>query len=603
MLSTNAHMRLANNCIDGNATDCRKLVDYYQSIVRAGGIQYNSQSQAEKSVSVWATHGCEANDAGLCIIAGSTKEQKLYNLRIDPPQAIENYLKGCELNNGLACTRLGEMMDNSRWKSWTSDYEYKSAELYKKGCDLGNQQACGYLTSLTSIANSEGAEDLKANNIPFNFTTMSDAFIKSCSSSPVNGEACVKLGQAYENGSGGAPVDYKLAKQFYGVACSRIEYAEACYRRGLMSQNLRGLTGTAQQSYYGALDDFKDACKFGIADACLQISQMTFFQNDDYPGVEKDVPTLIEAQYNWCLIDGNKDACEYAADAYFQGKQGVAQDIGKGAAAYGKHCRQNDIPWVCANYGATFTWNTKWAPQSMAMAKSMYNYACDKGNEWACNELQSLTETGFEDFINPMLPDGERFMLAKFDIDAGNAKRGLATMQWLALQGMASAEFELGMLYLYGYGDLIAQDQYKAAELLVSAMNKHHPEASMAMVWQLYNDNNFANQIYKKGFTGAVYHARYIGAPGIVEFDKAENERRRTLSEASHQRMVAQHQANKAAQRNADQQTVDRAWDDYRKWQKDQADGAFCTLVYGKTNVPYKTCVSRSYARRNGWVK
>lgn len=133
-------------------------------------------------------------------------------------------------------------------------------------------------------------------------------------------------------------------------------------------------------------------------------------------------------------------------------------------------------------------------------------------------------------YIDPMLSDDERYLLARFDIESGETRRGRETMQWLTFLGRTHAQLYLAYACENGLDmaprappgrlrDLphtLMDKQENIYELFEAAAKKSVPEAAMkvAVITSRENDHMGSD-----GYPSSIGRALYLGAEGETDFD------------------------------------------------------------------------------------
>jgi hypothetical protein len=287
---------------------------------------------------------------------------------------------------------------------------------------------------------------------------------------------------------------------------------------------------------------------------------------------------------------------EYAAD--------------KAARAWLTACRQFNAS--CIDAANIHLGSEKFTAPSINLAIGILETACEKGDAAACTRRDEVVAekggvTG--SYIDPMLPDDERFLLARFDIESGETQRGRETMQWLAFLGHTHAQLYLAYTYENGLAvaprtvrnvpyTLMNKDE-NIYELFDAAAKKGVPEAAMKVAVIKYNENDHEGG---DSYENAIGNALYLGADGAREFYEAVKAQDKARTEARLAAVREMNRQNIESRDNMDRQTVQSAWDQYYKREaerKEAEGGEVCGTVYGPGNSTYRTCMSRATAMKH----
>lgn len=111
-------------------------------------------------------------------------------------------------------------------------------------------------------------------------------------------------------------------------------------------------------------------------------------------------------------------------------------------------------------------------------------------------------------------------------------------------------------------------------------------------------DNGRSAQI---AYGKAIYRAIYLDADGAAQFDAQVKANNDAWIRQRQSNLEAMHRQNIDSRNNMDLQTVQNAWNNYFKRQKEQEardGGTVCGTVHGPGNSTYRTCMSRKHANK-----
>lgn len=546
--------------------------------------------------------GCTAGNAWLCTELGWAYRKSTLGLAKDQALELKYYTQACDLGSGYGCASQGVANELGQ----TIPVDRDAAErLYKKGCELKSTHACQFEADLLLTEYIKAAPPL-----PEPVALLQG----KCRDTGLDGPSCVALGIAYYEGDT-VTKDEDLARQYWSKGCDRAVYAPACYLNSLRILRSEDMKGVKSGGLFPGLGSLVKACDFGIRDAC----EFAIYAGQEFAGDNAWV--VLKGRYNRCLYQPTREDCEFAGDTYkvakVQGANGledIEYDPGRTVRAWLTACRNFNTRCVEA---ADMHLKDYWFHFALAapnLAIGILETACEKGDAAACSRKDEvIAETGGvkASFIDPMVSDDERFMLAQFDLQSGDMQRGRETMQWLAMFGYTSAEIELANAYRSGLeatppkpdGSNPTIANFDATDMTWALYEilakKGIPEAAMLVAVRKYqgHDDNYD----KVSYEDAIYRALYLGAEGAVELDAAERAEDKARTNASIAAVQAMNRQNIQSRDNMDRQTVQRAWDQYnanRKREADEAGGTVCGTVYGQGNSTYRTCMSRDTASK-----
>lgn len=551
-----------------------------------------------------AETGCAAGNAWLCTELGWAYQKATLGLAADKTLELKYYTQACELGNGYGCAvqglahERGELMPVDR----------KEAErLYKMGCEMRSKPACMYEADLllAGLVNAAPAP------------TEPIALLKDkCRDTGLDGPSCAALGIAYWKGDL-VSKDRDLSRQYWTKGCVRAVYAPACYLDSLRILRSEDMSAVKSGGLFPGLRSLVKACDAGVEDAC----EFAIFAGQ--PFAWDNAWVILKGRYNRCLYKPTREDCEFAGDTYklakVQGSDGSLQSIeyeqGRTARAWLTACRNFNTRCVEVADMHLQDWKLDYALAAPNLAIGILETACARGDAASCTRKDEvIAETGgvTGSYIDPMISDDERFMLARFDLQSGDTQRGRETMQWLTMFGYTSAEIELANAYRAGLeptppnpdgtypGMAIFDASDMAWALYETLAKKGIPEAAMLVAVRKYQgyDDNYDKVSYEE----AIYRALYLGAEGAAELDAAEKAEDKARTNAQIAAIQQMHRQNIQSRDNMDRQTVQSAWDQYYKRQeerKEAAGGEVCGTVYGPGNSTYRTCMTRETAMKH----
>ncbi|WP_299950132.1 tetratricopeptide repeat protein [Hyphomonas sp. BRH_c22] len=595
---------------------CERAYDYLtaemQAVEEALASKDRKKKKAAKGKSPETFHpelralaetGCTAGNAWLCTELGWAYRKATLGLAEDKPLEIKYYTQACELGNGYGCAVLGLAHELGQ----TMPVDRKEAErLYKKGCEMESKSACMYQADLLLVDLVNAAPAPAAS-----ITVLQDR----CRDTALDGPSCAALGIAYWKGDL-VSKDQDLSRQYWSKGCDRAVYAPACYLNSLRILRSEDMAGVKSGGLFPGLRALVKACDFNVQAAC----EFAIFAGQEFAWDNAWV--VLKGRYNRCLYKPTREDCEFAGDTYklakVLGSDGELQDIeydpGRIARAWLTACRNFNTRCVEVADEHLKGPTLSFAIEAPNLAIGILETACERGDAASCARKEEvIAETGGVQgsYIDPMISDDERFMLARFDLQRGDTQRGRETMQWLATMGYTSAQIELANAYRGGLASKpLNPDGTRPNTVLFDASDmtwalyeilakKGIPEAAMLVAVRKYqgHDDNFDGVRYEE----AIYRALYLGAEGAAELDAAEKVEDKARTDARIANIQAMHRQNIESRDNMDRQTVQSAWDQYYKRQeerKEAAGGEVCGTVYGEGNSTYRTCMSRDTAMK-----
>tara|TARA_R110002020_G_scaffold263353_2_gene477834 strand:- start:64112 stop:66112 length:2001 start_codon:yes stop_codon:yes gene_type:complete len=578
---------------------CEQAYDYYAA--RLDDAKGKKAAGYLAEMVALSDTGCAAGNGWLCTEIGLSYRQGFRGRAEDQVLAVQYNLKACNLGNGLGCARTG--MAHQRGMGVEKD-ETEATRYYLKGCELDGANGCRYQAYLLLL------QYLK--EIPYSEDSI--ATLKSrCADTGLVGPACIELGKASFFGDYDMPEDDKQARIYWGKGCARAVYAPGCTLRALLVLGDTDLTDKSSSEVMSGLQSLYRGCLLGDLPAC----EFMVLAGQEYAWNDQDV--IAQGMYGRCLAKPSVEDCTMSGKAFRDYrfpdhplKGELASD--KSMRALTTACREFNV--ACVDVANSYLEDQKFTMGSANLAIGVLESACQKGDAAACaRKDEVVAETGgvTGSYIDPMLDDEERFLLARFDIESGETQRGRETMQWLAFMGHTHAQLYLAYAYENGLGvapkdangnlpDLpyTVSDKGKMIyELFDAAAKKGVPDAAMKVAVTKYYENDHEGS---DSYEFAIGRAQYLGAEGANEFAAAVVAQNKARTDAQIAAIQEMNRQNIQSRDNMDRQTVQSAWDQYYKRQEERKEaegGEVCGTVYGEGNSTYRTCMSRATAMKH----
>lgn len=548
-----------------------------------------------------ADTGCAAGNGWLCTEIGWSHRNGVVGRTEDPALALKYHVQACDLGNGLGCSRAGLAYQVGRG---VEKDEAEATRFYLKGCELGSGDACqdqAYLIVMNLI---DATPD----------SGQSIATLQSrCENTGLDGASCVELGNAYFYGEGGLEEDEKQSRTFWGKGCARAIYAPACTMRGLLVLNDTDMSDRHSSDNLVGIQSLYRGCLLGDLAAC----EFMVIAGQDYAWDYDDV--VAQGMYGRCLHQPSVDDCLISGKAFWSSKYPDGPLKGEYASdkslrAFMTACREFNTG--CIEAANVHLGDERFTMRSPNLAIGILETACERGDGEACTRHDAVvaeTRGVTGSYIDPMLSDDERFLLARFDIESGDTQRGRETMQWLAFMGHTHAQLFLAYAYENGLdvaprappGTVrklpytLMNEREMIYELFDEAAKKGVPEAAMKVAVIKYYENDHEGG---DSYEFAIARAQYLGAEGANEFYAAVVAQNKARTEAQIAAIREMNRQNIESRDNMDRQTVQSAWDQYYKRQEERKEaegGEVCGTVYGPGNSTYRTCMSRATAMKH----
>ena len=562
-----------------------------------------SKAQAEAAwpdLLTLADAGCAAANGFLCMEVADTYRNGVFGRATDKPLAFSFNTKACDLDSAYACAVQGIMLELGEG---TAEDRLAAEPLHRKSCKLGSSLGCQYLAGWLLVTR------LYSEPAP----SVSIATLESkCADTNLDGPSCVELGNAYFRG-GRVTMDRQRGNRYWSMACARVAYAPGCFYRSANDLRVADMTDKTSSQIRTAILTLLRGCDLGDVQSC----EFAVVAGQKYAWDDENL--VAQGMYGRCLDKPSVEDCTIAGRA-FRSHYFPDNPI-KGETAYDKAmralmaaCREFNV--ACVDAANIYLGEERFTAASVNLALGVLESACGKGDSAAClrhNEVVAEKGGVTGSYIDPMLNDDERFLLARFDIESGDTQRGRETMQWLAFMGHTHAQLFLAYAYESGLDVAPRGEPGKVRKLPYTLMNKNEmiyqlfdeaakkgvPEAAMkAAVIKYYEDDHTGSDSYE----AAIARAQYLGAPGANEFAAAVIARNKARTDAQIAAIQEMNRQNIQSRDNMDRQTVQSAWDQYYKRQEERKEaegGEVCGTVYGEGNSTYRTCMSRANALKH----
>ena len=548
-----------------------------------------------------ADKGCTSGNGWLCTEIGRSLSKGDMGRSEDPLLALEYHVQACDLGNGLGCARAGMMHQMGKV---VEEDEAQAAAYYLKGCALGGMDGCqyqAYLVLLQSLDNIEYSED--------SIETLKGR----CANTGLIGSACVELGKASFFGDYGMQEDERQAMIYWGKGCARAVYSLGCTLVGLLVLSDTDMSEPHSPNNLSGIQTLYRGCVLGDLPAC----EFMAMAGQKYAWNYDDV--TAQGMYGRCLQKPTIEDCTLSGKAFMHWRYPDNPLKGENASdkslrAFMTACRTFNV--ACVDAANMHLTDQTFTIKSVNLALGILKTACGKGEPDSCaryNEVVAETGGVKGSYIDPMLSDDQRFLLARFDIEGGLTQRGRETMQWLAYMGHTHAQLYLA--YAYENGLDVAQKDTNGRfpklpytvsnkeemiyKLFDAAAKKGVPDAAMKVAVIKYYENDHEGG---DSYEFAISRALYLGAQGANEFAAAAEAQNKARIDARLAAIREMNRQNIESRDNMDRQTVQSAWDQYYKRQKERKEaegGEVCGIVYGAGNSTYRTCMSRATAMKH----
>tara|TARA_R110000787_G_scaffold14348_13_gene44360 strand:+ start:7045 stop:8943 length:1899 start_codon:yes stop_codon:yes gene_type:complete len=577
---------------------CEQAYDYYAA--RLDNAKGKKAAGYLAEMVALSDTGCAAGNGWLCTEIGVSHKNGAKGRAEDLVLALQYNTQACELGNGLGCARVG--LAHQQGKGVEKD-ETEATRYYLKACAMGGTDGCQYQAYLVLL------QYLK--EIPYSEDSI-ETLKGRCANTGLDGPACIELGNASFFGEYDMPEDEKQARIYWGKGCARAVYAQGCTLRGLLVLSDTDMSEPHSPDNLSGIQSLYRGCLLGDLPACefMVVAGQTYAWNYD------DV--TAQGMYGRCLQKPSVEDCTISGRAFRNWrypdnplKGEPASD--KSLRAFMTACREFNV--ACIDAADMHLSDQTFTMKSVNLAVGILETACEKGDAEACARRDAVVaETGgvTGSYIDPMLSDDERFLLARFDIESGETQRGRETMQWLAFMGHTHAQLYLAYAYESGLdvaprGEpgkvrnlpyTVSNKEEMIYELFDAAAKKGVPDAAMKVAVIKYYENDHEGS---DSYEFAIGRAQYLGAEGANEFAAAVVAQNKARTDAQIAAIQEMNRQNIQSRDNMDRQTVQSAWDQYYKRQEERKEaegGEVCGTVYGEGNSTYRTCMSRDTAMK-----
>ena len=577
---------------------CEEAYDYYAA--RLEDVKGKKAAGYLAEMVALSDTGCAAGNGWLCTEIGVSHKNGTKGRTEDLVLAQQYNTQACELGNGLGCARVG--LAHQQGKGVEKD-ETEATRYYLKACAMGGTDGCQYQAYLVLL------QYLK--EIPYSEDSI-ETLKGRCANTGLDGPACIELGNASFFGEYDMPEDEKQARIYWGKGCARAVYAQGCTLRGLLVLSDTDMSDPHSPDNLSGIQSLYRGCLLGDLTACefMVVAGQAYAWNYD------DV--TAQGMYGRCLAKPSVEDCTISGRAFRNWrypdnplKGEPASD--KSLRAFMTACREFNV--ACIDAADMHLSDQTFTMKSVNLAVGILETACEKGDAEACARRDAVVaETGgvTGSYIDPMLSDDERFLLARFDIESGETQRGRETMQWLAFMGHTHAQLYLAYAYESGLdvaprGEpgkvrnlpyTVSNKEEMIYELFDAAAKKGVPDAAMKVAVIKYYENDHEGS---DSYEFAIGRAQYLGAEGANEFYAAVVAQNKARTDAQIAAIQEMNRQNIQSRDNMDRQTVQSAWDQYYKRQEERKEaegGEVCGTVYGEGNSTYRTCMSRDTAMK-----
>lgn len=378
-------------------------------------------------------------EAGLGYLAGTTVSQDLKRARLLLDRA-------CASGRALACSAYAKMSADAQGVNLTPERE---TTLLQLGCDRGDVNACWRVGKRLLDAVEQGsATSDQAQSAHALLGT-------ACDAGEVN--ACLELGLSAKSGRGGFPRDLRTSAKWLGQACAG-DVGAACYELATLQAQPGSILADpirARQNYdaacklrtgaacaalaeiyaegrnvtrniararelheisceleqvaschalgslslstdpRGALDNFAQACRAGVASACLEEGKLWEGRT---PGVEPDQQVALD-RYAKACSSNVAEACAYAGLLTLQSSKVVREDGPKVAQWLDRGCNEARVDDACLVYGSWLAQGEAKLKQDGKKAAELLGPLCQRALSEptlaaSCQELGRVNEHG-----------------------------------------------------------------------------------------------------------------------------------------------------------------------------------------------------------------
>jgi TPR repeat protein len=195
-----------------------------------------------------AEHRCLLGDAAECLRAALSFEGGEGAPRRDATRAVQQYARGCDLGNSLACNAFGVALDYGEGVAREPE---RAVTAFERACKMGDSLGCANLGYMLENGEGVGADRARARSL----------YRDSCTSGQVYGCLHDEMLGAQD---AGAPRDRQRAFAFWRRACDARD-ARACAFVGVIYED--GPDGRSRDEAKSQ-QAMKRACELGNRLAC-----------------------------------------------------------------------------------------------------------------------------------------------------------------------------------------------------------------------------------------------------------------------------------------------------------------------------------------------
>ncbi len=285
--------------------------------------------------------------------------------QLDLEKAYQYYKKACDLNDGVGCNNLANMLIKGQGVKVD---EVKAVDYLQKSCELDFAQACYRVAIITSRGILLKNDDNKVVELMAKGCHLND-FI-----------SCHDLGYYYLDGKGVAR-DLPQALDLFLLACNH-DLARACGSLG--SLYLSG--GTGSVNYSKAYELLQRACDGEDGPSCSNLGYMI----EEGKGVEAN-PKQAAQYYSKACRAGDALGCGNLGALLAQGK-GVEKNDVAALPNLEKGC-SDKVAESCRHLASFHQDGRAGLPKSKSTALFYRKRACEFGDDISCAKLVKSLDT------------------------------------------------------------------------------------------------------------------------------------------------------------------------------------------------------------------
>lgn len=189
---------------------------------------------------------------GICLFATTNFEEgvkKFLFHNSDYSHSLKFFQKSCSEDGiAIACNIAGQILN-------MFGEQEKADELYKKACDMGDLNACVMVGDMYNEGHG-GFEVV--------YKKTRELYAKSCDAEV--SQACVMVAYHYGNGIGGLKEDFKKSALLYEKACD-LDHLQACITAAMIYKNG---SGEVKKNLQKSAEFSKKACDLSFEEGCFE---------------------------------------------------------------------------------------------------------------------------------------------------------------------------------------------------------------------------------------------------------------------------------------------------------------------------------------------